>query len=337
MRMRPLADLSSYGSALILKPSSLGDIVHTLPAAHALKKAHPALQLRWLANTEWVPLLEGNPDLTEVVPFPRRDFRGAKALPALFRWVRQWKTAHREQPEITLDFQGLARSALLAFTRGSRPVIGLSDSREGARMLHRHVVAVDPAAHSVDRYLALPRALGVEVEQSDIIFPLPAGQRPPRFDLAGNFLVLHPYSRGEGKSMSLEAMEALCKALAPRTIVVVGRSKKETPPQAANVHSLVNETSLAELLWLLRRASGVISVDSGPMHMASAVTDRTVGIHTWSNPRKVGPYNPRAFVWKAGRIAHRTSFSDAEVLSEQTFTPADAQTLAAFIQQAWTI
>ena len=63
-------------SVLVVKPSSLGDIVHTLPAVHYLKVTFQHTKISWIANTEWVPLLEGNADLKKVIPFPRREFRG---------------------------------------------------------------------------------------------------------------------------------------------------------------------------------------------------------------------------------------------------------------------
>jgi heptosyltransferase I len=82
---------------------------------------------------------------------------------------------------------------------------------------------------------------------------------------------------------------------------------------------------------VLRRARFCISVDSGPMHIAAAVNDRTLGLHTWSDPRRVGPYNPRAWVWKAGRIARRTDFSDAECRAETTISAAAGREIAAFV------
>ena len=200
--MTPPVDLALFRSALILKPSSLGDIVHTLPAVHALKAAHPHLHIRWVCNTEWMPLLEGNTDITEIIPFPRRAFRGLGGLPAVLKWARNLNTAAREVPEIVLDFQGLLRSALAALTRGAQATVGMSDAREGASKLYRHVVKVDRSAHSVERYLAVTRALGVAVGAEDVVFPLPEGKAPAQFTAPKNFILLHPYSRGRGKSIT---------------------------------------------------------------------------------------------------------------------------------------
>lgn len=318
---------------MIVKPSSLGDIVHTLPAVQAIAQACPHLRLRWLANTEWTPLLLGSPLLEEVIPFPRKEFRGLKGLLKLRRWTRQkWRELPREGPEIVLDFQGLFRSGYLARSRGSRPVIGLSDSREGARFFHDQVVPVNAAAHAVDRYLALPRAFGIEVDADRLTFPLATGTQPAGWPNSKDLIVIHPWSRGEGKSLSPEVLQALCTHLAPLPVVLVGMSQGAVIPTGSHIVDFSNRTTLAELIWILRQARFVVSVDSGPMHISAAVNDRTLGIHTWSDPRQVGPYNPRAWVWKAGRIDHRMRFQPDEYSKAQYVTVQDAEQIAGFVR-----
>ena len=87
---------------------------------------------------------------------------------------------------------------------------------------------------------------------------------------------------------------------------------------------LLNRTTLPELIWLLRRASYVVSVDSGPMHIASAITPLLVSIHTWSDPAKVGPYHPDAWIWKDGALFQRKTPATRE-------PAADIHALAAFV------
>jgi len=327
-------DLAKFGSALIVKPSSLGDIIHTLPAVHRLKAAHPHLAIRWVANTEWTPLLAENPDLAEVVAFPRNEFRRLSSLPSFVGWLRRLNAGAREIPEVVLDFQGLARSALLSWARGTTPVVGLSDAREGARHVYQHVVPVDRADHSVDRYLSMVHALSVP-DDGEVCFPLPAGERPAGVELTGDFIALHPYSRGKGKSLPDDAIQALCQCLSPRQVVILGRVKDREAPRGLNVVSLVNRTSLSELIWVLRRAGGVISADSGPMHIAAAVNDRTAAIHTWSDPAKVGPYNPKALVWKSGRVCPKAEYQPKSNGAAEPFTAASARRLADVIIQSW--
>lgn len=326
-----LPNLADFRSVLIVKPSSLGDIVHTLPAVHAIKEAHPHLRVRWVANTEWTPLLLGAPWLDEVIPFPRKSFRGITAIFEAARWARATLPGST-QPEMVLDFQGLMRSAVLARASGARPIIGLSDSREGARLLHDHVIPVDAAAHAVDRYLTLPRALGLTIDAEHLSFPLAAGTLPAQWPPRDDLIILHPWSRGAGKSLTPGALQALCDTLAPHPVVLVGMSDDKARPAGAHITDFSHRTSLAELIACLRHARRVISVDSGPMHIAAAVNDNTLGLHTWSDPRKVGPYNPRAWVWKAGRIAHRQDFTDQEVRTEADITPEAARQIGEWVK-----
>ena len=330
-----LPDLSRWASALIIKPSSLGDIVHTLPAVRCVKRAFPHLHLRWLCNAQWTSLLEENTDIEEVIAFPRSRLRGVGAVGAL-PWAWRLNRAKRELPEGALDFQGLLRSALLGMARGARPMVGLSDAREGAGFFYQQKVSVDASAHAVDRYLTLARALGAAT--SDVEFPLPQGSAPQvDAPLPEEFTLVHPYARGEGKSLNEKTLQVLCDCLAPRAVVIVGQSANEMKVQGSHVISLVNRTSLKELLWLLRRARFIVSVDSGPMHLAAALQpQRTLGIHTWSDPRQVGPYDTRAWIWKAGRIGRRTDFTDAEATAAALFTPSDARQVANVVLQPLT-
>jgi hypothetical protein len=217
--------------------------------------------------------------------------------------------------------------------RGSEAVIGLSDAREGARYFYTHIVPVNAGAHAVDRYLEMPRAFGIEVSAEEVSFDLAKGSQPARVDLNWReSVVLHPWSRGEGKSLSDEALGALCEALSPRGVILVGMHEGAKVPQAAHVTDLSNRTSLAELVWIMRQAGWVISVDSGPMHIAAAVNVRTLGLYTWSDPRKVGPYPATADVWKAGRIAKRTAFSAAECVMEMMISPEAAREMAGWVR-----
>ncbi len=284
---------------LVIKPSSLGDIVHTLPAVHAMKRAFPSASIRWLANTEWLPLLEGNSDLEEAIEFPRARFRGVGGLLASVGWTRSLAT--RIRPDLVLDFQGLLRSALIGRALHAKQFLGLSDAREGARFFYHGTADVRGKTHSVERYRALAERVGADISGA-ADFPLPDGARPAGFGAEHPYIVLHPLSRGSGKSLSPTAIRRLIALWAPIPVALVGRGERVAglPTHAID---LVNRTSLSELIWLLRHAAFTVSVDSGPMHLAAAISGRLVAIHTWSDPAKVGPYRADAWVWKAGRLA----------------------------------
>lgn len=320
---------SAVNSVLIIKPSSLGDIIHTLPAAALLRDAHPDAKITWVINPEWASLLRGNRSVDHVHIFPRGDLAGFGMTKHLLPWLRE---TGRLRPDVALDFQGLLRSALIGKTSHAGEFYGLSDAREGARFFYQHLVPVDRNAHAVERYLALVQALGVPI-QRPLRFPLPTGDHVPRFDEDEPFVLLHPFARGRRKSLSDLAVEEFCHALAPARVVLVGRTKRSVPVPD-NCVDLFNHTTILQLIWLIRRARFIVSVDSGPMHIAAALTDRLVSIHTWTKPQKVGPYNENAWVWKNGELMRVRDLPPLTKRAKgRVFKPADVNQLLPLIRE----
>lgn len=293
-------EVASARRILIVKPSSLGDIVHTLPLLALLRRQAPGADIRWLVNELWAPLLHGHPLLDGVIEFPRQALRGWRAPLGFVEWGRRqsdWL------PDLAIDVQGLLRSLLLARAFRPRKLIGYSDAREGARFGFDEVVAAGRARspHAVDRYLSLAADLGWEIPQP-LPFPLPPGKAPQGSEmLPPGFVLLHPFSRGRGKSLEVNQVAELCQRLQGLPIVLAGRADVSLGDRLG-VSNWLNRTSLPELIWLLERAAFTVSVDSGPMHLAAAVSSRVLSLHTWSDPVKVGPYPDDAFAWKAGSI-----------------------------------
>ncbi|MGC3990664.1 MAG: glycosyltransferase family 9 protein [Chthoniobacteraceae bacterium] len=162
--------------------------------------------------------------------------------------------------------------------------------------------------------------------------PLPAGVEVPDVPTTP-FLLIHPFSRGHGKSLPVETLTALCQALSDLPIVIAGRSDIPfiAPPPSRFRHqltNLLNRTTLPQLIWLIRRAAYTLSVDSGPMHIASAITDRLLALHTWSDPRLVGPHHPHAWIWKGRTFYRADAGPQIGTLPSVIPTPADAQSFA---------
>jgi heptosyltransferase I len=289
--------VSAFHSLLIIKPGSFGDVIHALPCAAALKKFQPDLRITWLVDSRWQDLLTDSPVIDETIAFPRESFG---SLPGAFRalpWARGLGTL---RPDMALDLQGLLRSALMARFSRARHITGLADAREGAGLFYQTVTPVQPGEHAVRRYLRSIEALGFpRVDTPE--FPLPTGTLPAALPTGRPFVLLHPYARGGGKSLTRKSIHAFCQALAPMTVVLAGRG---TPGKSLpdNTVDLLNHTSIPELIGLIRAAAFVVSVDSGPMHIAAALHSRLLSIHTWSDPRLVGPFNEEASVWQGGEI-----------------------------------
>ena len=309
-------------SILIIKPGSFGDIIHALPCAAALRTHLPKAHITWLVDERWQPLLVDNPDINETVVFPRQQFRGLGGKLRSIPWALQLK---RLQPDLVIDLQGLLRSGLMARMSGCPRILGLADSREGAHFFYSEVTPVFPNEHSVRRYLRTLETLGwPRVDHPS--FPLPSGHLPAAVT-GKKFIVLHPFARGGGKSLSAMQVVELSQKLAPLTVVLAGMGP--TPPNLpSNVINLLNQTSIAEMIGLIRAAGFVISVDSGPMHIAAAVEVPLLSIHTWSDPRLVGPFNEKAWIWQGGEI-RRQSLGEKKMPEGRPPGSADLAKMAA--------
>ena len=319
----PVPDLREASEVLVIKPSSLGDVIHTLPAIAWLRATWPHLKVRWVVNTEWAPVLRGSPVVDEAIEFPRRQFRGLGGLFRGLRWMATLGKTDRDRADVALDFQGLFRSALMARASGAAFVAGLDDAREGAPLFYSAMAPPAPGSHSIERYLALVRRFGADESLAAQAIAgdwLPEGTAPP-VPLPDRCVVIHPFARGHGKSLGWPEVATLARHLTDRNLVVVGISSDPPPSLPDHVVNLANRTSLGELIWILRRAACAISVDSGPMHLASALGRPLIGIHTWSDPRKVGPFSPSAQIWKAGQILSRGEITDA--IAARTDTPEE--------------
>lgn len=273
-----------------------------------IREAHPRAEITWVINPELAPVLRGNPDVNHVHFLPRGELRGLGAPKSLLTWL---KKTRKILPDVALDFQGLPGSALIAKISGAKEVCGMSIASPGTSWLYNRVAGVDRRTHSVERYLKLAECVGATVGES-LRCSVPSGDPLPRFDAHPPFVLLHPFAHGQDKSLSNAVIEEFCRSLAPTRVVIVGQSRTriDTPENCVN---LTKQTSLLQLIWLIRVARFVVSVESGPMHIAAVVTANLLSIHTWTDPRRVGPYNPDAWVWKHGQVVRVGELETARI------------------------
>jgi ADP-heptose:LPS heptosyltransferase len=273
-----------------------------------VREANPHAEITWVIEPELAPLLRGNRDVDHVYFVPRGEFRGLGAPNSLLLWLKKTREI---RPDFALDFRGLLRSALIAKISGAKEISGISSAMPGATWLYTRVAEVNRRSHPVERCLKLAECVGATPGES-LRYPLPSGDPLPRFDTHPPFVLLHPFARGQDKSLSNAVVEEFCRALAPTRVVIVGqsRSRIRTPE---NCVDLTRQTSLLQLIWLARVARFVVSVESGPMHMAAAITGNLMSIHSWSDPRRTGPYNPDAWVWKHGQLLRVSDLETANI------------------------
>lgn len=287
-----------FRKILIIKPSSLGDIVDALPAVGAIRKRFPSARISWLVKSEWAAILKGHRAIDEVIAAP-------------FRWgeVPQLIRAVRKHPfDLVVDLQGLLRSALLGYATGASVRIGFSAAREGAPWFYTDRVAVpEGVVHAIDRYRRVAKALGCNVERVDFDIPSSA-------ELAANvrrllsegglpepvsFALIHPTARWESKKWEPARFAAVADWLIREkklpAVFVGGKGEREEVDRILQqmkqpAMNLAGKTTLPELAELIRQARFFVCNDSGPMHLAAAVGTPVVALFGPTDPRKIGPY-----------------------------------------------
>jgi heptosyltransferase-1 len=262
---------------LVVRLSSMGDVIHALPAVASLKHSFPHSHVSWVIRTRWMPLLEGNPFVDEVIPF-ERTLGGVIGARRKFR-------EHRY--DLAIDFQGLIQSALVATAARADRIVGFhrSQVREKAAALFYSTCVQAHAAHVVDRNLELAAAAGA----ANLLhtFSLPEGS--PEGSLPnGRFVLTSPLAGWGSKQWPVEFYQELAGRL-DVPLVVNG------PPDAAEILSKirgahVHLSGIAGLIHATRRAQAVIGVDSGPLHLAAALSKPGVAIFGPTDPLRNGPY-----------------------------------------------
>ena len=293
----PAAKTPAPARVLIVKLSSLGDLIHALPAVHCLKTGLPAV-IDWVVNTEYADLVNCFSDVRRVIPFPRH---ALKQLPDFRRALQ------REEYDLIVDLQGLLKSAVLArLARGARR-IGPSFQREGARWFY-HTLAGQPdrQRHAVEQNLDIIRHLGLPLSEPafPMQFPTPAINEPaPR-------VALIPCSRWPSKNWSLSAFTDVARELRERAnakIFIIGgqTDSAQCAQLAREIHgaavNLAGRLTLPELGGWLAAMQLAITNDSGPMHIAAALGIPVLALFGPTDPARTGPYGGGHTVFK-GRM-----------------------------------
>ena len=287
---------------LILKPSSLGDVIQALPVLRLLKQHLPESEIYWWIDAALAPLLEGDPDLKGLIRFERKRWANPRYWPEVARSVQETRRMHFDW---VIDLQCLARSAAFAWLANGGRLVGLDEVREGARGFY------DEAArratfhtHAVDWYLEVLRPLGVPVHEHFVWLP----ERPAvaaavaaRWPAEGaRWIVLQPGARWDNKRWPVEYFTALARRLArelPNVRLAILGSGADEPlgrliaaAAAEQSVNLCGRTSLPEMVEWVRRCDLMVTNDTGPMHVGAAMGKPMVAIFGPTEPRRTGPY-----------------------------------------------
>jgi lipopolysaccharide heptosyltransferase I len=303
----PLCDYPAKRIALI-KPSALGDIVHSLPVLTALRQRFPDAHIAWVVSRSYEALLHGHPDLDATLTFERASFRRpVRATLAQARFARRLRA---ENFDLVVDLQGLLRSGLMALASGAARRVGLSTAREGAGFCYTDVVPVPDARrpnegnlHAVERYWLVARAFGAGPTPAEFRVPLSASACAWADgylrDCPRPWLVLGVGSRWLTKRWPVEHFAELARraqaSVGGAALFVGTRDEAALAAAAAEclsgpARNLTGQTTLPQLAALLSRADVMLSNDSGPLHLAAALGRPVVAPYTCTRARLHGPY-----------------------------------------------
>ncbi len=312
---------SMVQSLLIVRLSAMGDVIHTLPAAQALRDAFPDATIGWLIEERWA-------DLLSAPGTARRGPRSAKrpladwvhtlnltgwrktlfTAPTLERIARVWNDVRSVRYNIAVDLQGAIRSAVLASWSGAPVIYGSTQPREGPASLWYTRKVVTSGTHVIEQSLSLASAL------TGVIAPAPPVEFP-RDSVAENriekllrdggmrdFAILNPGAGWGAKRWPAERYGAVGRALATQGIRSIVNYGPEEEALAREVESasegtaMTLKSSISELIALTRRAQLFIGGDTGPLHLAAALQVPVVAIFGPTDPARNGPYGTRSIV-----------------------------------------
>ena len=328
-----------FHNILLIKLSALGDIVHTLPLLHKLRRRYAAARIDWLVAPAFAELLALNPAIDRVIEFERdrweQPWRAAPYVAAV-RLIARLRAARYD---LVLDLQGQMRSAAFAFACGAPVRIGFDRPRadrwraltrsvpdeakkhawQGARELSwlaytRHIAVPSLDSHPVDRLLGVAPMLGLDDGAPDFSFPIPpeAVTRIEAlldyYDIAkAKLIVIAPATNWDTKQWRRDGFAELARHCLAKgaAVVLIGSPAEralceEVARLAPGTIDLAGETTLPELAALIRRAAVCVSNDSGPMHLAVALDRPVVSVFGPTDPVWAGPYRRDGAAVRAG-------------------------------------
>ncbi|MFL6352205.1 MAG: glycosyltransferase family 9 protein [Bryobacteraceae bacterium] len=280
----------SETAILVIRVSAMGDIIHALPAVASLRKSFPENHLAWLVAPKWIPLLEGNPHLDELIPFRRRALRGLK---------ESWTRLHALKPGLAIDFQGLVQSALAG--RAARPKVlyGFHSSvaREPfASVFYTHRIPAK-GPHRVERNLQLVEAAGACEITHDVW--LPPGRDEGSLP-STPFVLVSPFAGWTSKQWPIENYEPLAERLSGEGLELVANVPEHRATELSGLKRVrVHSSSIAGLIAATRKSTAVVGLDSGPLHLAAALRKPGVGLYGPTDPARTGPYGGSIAVLRA--------------------------------------
>ncbi len=291
---------------LIVKPSSLGDIVHAFPLVSSIKSFDSSIQVDWVVNSEFRDFVGRNESVERVLSFPRSSW-GKEGF-----WTRFLSFANdlrKTRYDAVLDAQGLFRSGFLSRLSHSSRVIGFEDAREGGKYFYTEKIPVPAPLHAVKKNLLLLKPLGIREKFTEATFQYtPADHarldeilRQSGLDPGEPFILVHPGAKRAIKmwpSLYFSELVRGLENLRKEKVVLLGGERDaplldEIRTRAGTENPVLPGTVPIDFLPLLmKKAVLYIGNDSGPLHIAVMSKTPTISFYGSSDPSRTGPFGP---------------------------------------------
>jgi lipopolysaccharide heptosyltransferase I len=321
---------------LIIRLSSIGDIVHALPAVAALGETFPRAEIDWVVERRHALLLEGNAFVHRLIPLDtlgwRKNLKSARTLQSVSRGIAALRELHYDA---AIDFQGLYKSAVIAWLSRAKERVGFNERwlREPtAAALYTSSVSPREETHVIEMNLALVEFLGVpRLERERWRFPLPASAADEEYIAnqlksrgVGEFIIVNPGGGWKSKCWSPEDYAAVIRQLAgefPGHFLLTGSPDEEglcisIAEKSGTARAAFFPSTIPQFIALARRAKLLVGGDTGPLQLAAAVRTPIVAIFGPTDPARNGPFAPADItLWNRGPIDYTRRSKNAGWIS----------------------
>jgi lipopolysaccharide heptosyltransferase I len=299
-------------SILIVKLSAIGDVVHALPFLEVLRENFSNARIDWLVEEQAFQIIEGHSGLDRVIVSRRNSWKSRllqfKSCMSVIREVKSFlKELRSYEYDLVIDLQGLLKSGVLVGLSKGKRKIGMAGAREGGWVfLNERPVPVDYDEHAIDRYLRVAGYLENDISSWKGNIPVSDSDKKWVDDLLNAngiqnrpLVAINPMARWKTKLWEPEKFAVLanritdelsCKVIFTgsnsdwNVIEDVSKKMKRRPINIAG------RTSLKQLAYLFTRCAALVTTDTGPMHIASAMGCRVVALFGPTAPWRTGPY-----------------------------------------------
>ncbi|HET6515434.1 MAG TPA: glycosyltransferase family 9 protein [Thermodesulfovibrionales bacterium] len=292
----------AFKKILIIKPSSLGDIVHSLPVLAAVRRSSPAAEIHWVVARGFEGILEGHPFIKKLWILDKDAWKKISKVKSSVRELRSLFDGLRaERFDAAVDLQGLFRSGFIARASNAPVRLGFSDAREGSTIFYTDAVegGLYSDIHAVDRYLKIAAYLGCDISRVRFPFPKPLKSLeeilPSSEQASRDYVVMAPGARGATKRWPAKRFGELASQLPFKTVVIGGKSDLHLAAELVSESrgkaiSITGKTDMRDLVVVIRSARLMVCNDTGPMHIAAALGVRVFALFGSTNPLRTGPY-----------------------------------------------